>query len=447
MLNILLSQFSGYELFFPNGNYKLDKTLYVDANTTIRGEHRYNTRFFSDSAINFFELKNSFCSKVSLDNFYLDGNYVALKGVYFYKTEYSVETVDMGLMLTNLRFRRFTDWCCQIGGDASEYALTDNYMNNIKFEQFQNGALLLTNRCTDSYFENIRAGGSNISNRENIVVRGYNLHFVNCKSFYSGTYNNFKDGWLFDNCSNIFARIEAQNCSHYGVNINNCHSCDFELLLDKNGNANNNFPALFINNSQFLNIKANISNYESSANYFTETGCTLLSSSYINIDITTTSNIPLIFDQPLTDNSYNINYSVNGYENIDITPSFDDIDYNDNDVIVKSIGNNKLLIKGTPSQNVSISLKGAYGNSDIIGLIPKDSLLKAFISNTFNDDVSFQLFYNRTSTLFSNLNNKIMSIVQDCEINGLQIVLNAGVKYNKIISPKLIITKNNNQII
>lgn len=447
LINSLLTDFKGYELYFPNGDYKLDKVLYIDANTTITGEHRYNTRFFSDLAINYFELKNSFSSKITLNNFYLDGNYVALKGIYLHKTEYSLETVDMGINLTNLFFRRFTDWCCQIGGESTEYVLADNYCNNLKFEQFQNGALLITNRCTDSFFNNIRAGGSNISNRENIVVRGYNLHFKNCKSFYSGTDTNFKDGWLFDGCSCIDADIEAQDCSRYGVNITNSHNCNFNLLLDKNSNANSDYPALYINNSQFLIINAYVSNYEQSQNYLTKRACQFVNSSYININIVTATNVPKIFDQILTDNSYNINYSINGYENIDITPNFDNIDYNENGIIVKTIGNNKLLVQGTPTQDVSIPLKGSFGGSDIITIIPENYLLKSFISNKFDDKISLQVFYDKTSTLVSNNNNKIISANSNYNVNGLNLKIASGISYNKIITPKLFITKNTNEVL
>lgn len=439
VVNSILDKFKEKTIYFPKGKYLFDTTIYIDKNTTISGEGRNSTIFETNSAINILELKNSFSYNVSVENIGFNGNYVGLIGIYFHKTEFSSETVDMRIRLEHLAFQRFTDWCLKIGGDTTERVIADSYYNDINCSQFSGGGILLTNRCTDSYFNNIRVGGGSIAGKENIVVRGYNLHFSNCKSFYSGTENNPKDAWLFENCACIYGDIEAQDTTYYGVKITGCNAINLIIMTDRCTLATDVNPAVYVENTHYSSLKITNSNYEGSTQFENNKVLQIYNCYNLSIEINTTQ-VEKIIEMLANDNSYNIDYKINGYEIIDITPEFETINYNDNGITAKSVGKNQILVDGTSTAQVDLALKGAYGNSQVLSMIPNNSLVKFITDNNYSNDAFFQVF--NITTPLTSANQKILTFNSDTNVTGIVLRIPNGTTIKKILTPRILVVKN-----
>ena len=439
VVNSILDKFKEKTIYFPKGKYLFDTTIYIDKNTTISGEGRNSTIFETNSAINILELKNSFSYNVSVENIGFNGNYVGLIGIYFHKTEFSSETVDMRIRLEHLAFQRFTDWCLKIGGDTTERVIADSYYNDINCSQFTGGGILLTNRCTDSYFNNIRVGGGSIAQKENIIVRGYNLHFSNCKSFYSGTEENPKDAWLFENTACIYGEIEAQDTTHYGVKITGSNAINLTIMADKCTLATDNNASVYIENTRYSSLKITNSNYEGSTQFESNKVLQIYNCYNLSLEINTTQ-VEKIVEMLATDNSYNIDYKINGYEIIDITPLFNEINLDTNGITAKNIGNNQILVQGTSNAQTDIALKGAFGNSEILSRIPANSLVKYFVQNDYENDVIFQVF-NVTNVLTGKLYS-LSTYNDETNITGLVLRIPSGVTIDKILTPRILVVKN-----
>lgn len=444
LLNVILEKFKGYEIFLPKGTYKLNDTLKIDANTTLFGAGKNSTILTTnDFTGNFIELKDSFSYNVSIHDLSLNGNYKAEIGIYIHKTEFSVETVDMKLQLEHLNLSRFTDWCMKIGGDENERVIADSYYNDIICNQFTGGGILLTNRCTDSYFNNIRVGGGSIAGKENFVVRGYNLHFSNCKSFYSGIEENPKDAWLFENCACIYGEIEAQDTTHYGVKITGCNAINLIIMADRCTLATDDNPAVYVQNTHYSTIKVISSNYEGSTQFQCNKVMQLINCHNLNLSLYG-SNMENFLEILSNDNSYNITYNINGYEIFDVTPEFNEVNYDQNGITAKNVGNNQLLIQGTSTAQCDINLKGAFGNSEILSRIPKNSLVKFITQNEYVNDVIFQVF--NVTTVLTGKPYSLFNFNDETNVTGLTIRIPNNTTINKIITPQILVVRNTTNI-
>lgn len=438
-INTILTNYVGNTIYFPAGEYLFNSTVYIDENTTIKGDGKNSTIFTTNSAINILELKNSFSYNVSVENIGFNGNYVGLIGIYFHKTETSLETVDMRIRLEHLAFTRFTDWCLKIGGDTSERVIADSYYNDINCAQFTGGGILLTSRCTDSYFNNIRVGGGSIAGKENIVVRGYNLHFSNCKSFYSGTEQTPKDAWLFENCGCLYGEIEAQDSTGYGVKIDSVNAFNLSIMADRCTLATDDIASVYVTNSHYGSLKINNSNYEGSVQFGSNKVLKIYNCYNLELELFTT-NIEKLIEIASNDNSYNIDYKINGYEIIDITPEFETINYNDNGITAKSVGNNQILVDGISTAQVDLALKGAYGDSQVLSMIPKNSLVKFITNNDYSNDAFFQVF--NITTVLTSANQKILTFDSDTNVTGIVLRIPNGTTIKKILTPRILVVKN-----
>ena len=427
-------------VFIPDGTYLISESLKVKENNKLVGESKINTIITTNSEIILIEPKDNYIKNIEIRNLKLSGNYKATSAICLYKTKNPDSAhIDTHIRLKNIYIHRCTNWCLMLGRNDDERALPNTVIDDLTIEQFTGGGIYLSSRCTDSMIQNVIVGGSNIATKPNIQVEGYNLHFNNCKSCVSGTSENAQDCWYFNGGAQITGEIEAQESTKYGVEINKTKYINLNINTDRCGDINSNYSGVYINDGGYINLNLVCTNISDSQALLSKSCIKINNSKNINMNIIKESSVPNVFDTTSPfNNSYSIKYNVNGEDESNVVPTFNTQSYNDNGITATTIDNNKILINGTATDDVTLLLKGGWGYHDILSFIPANSIVNVVI----NDNVQFQVFCNSSTVLASTTNQLIKTTSEDLNVTGIVLKIPKGTVINKVIEPKILIVSN-----
>ena len=139
-------------VYFPAGTYKISQ-LKLRRGITLSGSGIYSTFLSGTSATDMIVLYDENSAYCKIENLFIQGNNIANRGIYAYKSVYTLQYLDNSFSAENVLVKGCNIAGVQLGltGTAS---IMECRLTNITVNQCNGVGIHLTEKCTDSYFLN-----------------------------------------------------------------------------------------------------------------------------------------------------------------------------------------------------------------------------------------------------------------------------------------------------
>ncbi|MDU4882685.1 glycosyl hydrolase family 28-related protein [uncultured Clostridium sp.] len=439
-LQQLIDDNQGKVIYLPTGTYLISQ-IKLPLATTLQGDGLMSTVIKGNTATDMIVLKDYLSAHVYIKDLFVDGNYIATRGVWAFKEQYSLQYLDNAFVMENVYAKRCTVANVQIGKDDTA-SIMECKLINVKCEQGKGHGLYLASKCTDSYFEGIYCA----SNEGNgIYSVGYNLKFVNCKTCWNGTLENKNSGiYVGGGSLQTFINVECQDNYGHGLFAQNTVDFNIQGIFDRNGNGGFNEEGnqiapdtpikygVYLENSSFgrVDIVGTNNMYVHTGKYTQKAVLGYKKCKNIIADIIA-SHHPYYFINE-DDLSFNVDINVNGHRWVNILPSIALEETTKDGVTLKQLNNSTFIINGTSTASIKFDLKGHYGNTTPLLSIPRNSILKVKNTNV-EDEVYLLVVGDRTSILSNTKREQYILIESDIELSEVSLSIVSGETLNNVV--------------
>lgn len=439
-------------VYIPTGTYKITQ-LKLPRGIKLIGDGIHSTFLSAISSTDMIVLYDETSAYCKVQDMSILGNNIANRGIYAFKRIYTLLYLDNSFQVENVFIKGCNVAGVQLGQNGTA-SIMECRLTNVTVNQCNGIGIYLTQKCTDSYFINC-TGATSLQG--GFKIEGFNLKFLNCKTYFNGSVANPFSGYIINNCSiNAFTNCEAQDNYKYGFEVINSQNIGFKnIICDRNGNggldSNGDFVApttplysgIYLESCRRINVDGEFmdSNYLTLQKHTQLSAIALKSCNYINIHAQADTMPYFIYD--VDKNNHAIEELFNSSRYYDITPSMSAIITTTvNGITFSKINDSTFLVNGTATADAKLNLFGAWGNTNNVISVPSNSRLKVGV--VIDNEPSGKVFLTVVkggSTIITSANQDYYENVKTgYQINQLELKVSSGVTLsNIIIQPKIMI--------